>query len=104
MARYVLKLDKEHDAYVLFSTVVDGVASDVLTKDQMFEEIKRESPQADELIWARLVRAEISGSSAKDGDYSWDDGSILFLDGGASNVMVPRDQLYSHVVQGRNDR
>lgn len=99
MPRYVLKLDKEHDAYVIFSTIVDGVVSDVLTRDQMFTQLKLESPQtADELIEVRLVRADLSGSSSKEGEYGWDDGTVLFLDGGGCDESVPREQLYTYVT------
>lgn len=100
MPRYVLKLDKEHDAYVMFSTIVDGVVSNVLTREQMFKQLKRDAPMADELIEARLVRADLCGTSSKDGDYGWADGSVLFLNGGECNEWVPRDRLYGYVTGG----
>lgn len=102
MPRCVLKLDREHDAYVMFSTVVDGIVSDILTRDEMFAHLKREGGRAtpDELIEARLVRADLSGSSSHDGDYSWEeDGGVLILNGGACNQVVPRDQLYEFAVR-----
>jgi hypothetical protein len=39
-----------------------------------------------------MTRADLTGSSSKDGDYSWTDGPILFLNGGDCDESVPRDQ------------
>lgn len=98
MPQYLLKLDREHDAYVLFSTVVDGVVSDVLDRDGAFKALLNRRGGPEELIEAAVVRAEISGTSAKDGDYGWGDGSVLILDGGATDKTVPRGQLYDYVM------
>lgn len=100
MPRCVLKLDREHDAYVLFSSVVDGVVSDVMTREQMFAHLKREDRvMPDELVEARLVRADLTGTSSKDGDYGWDDGAVLILNGGACEQVIPRDRLYEFAIQ-----
>ncbi len=48
------------------------------------------------------MRADISGRSSKDGDYDWDDGAILFLDGGDCEDRVPRDELYAYVTGKAN--
>lgn len=97
MPGIVLKLDRQHDAYAIFSTVVDGFTTYAMTRDEMFAHLRAESSTPDELIWARLVRADLSGTSMRDGEYGFDDGPVLFLDGGASNEMVPRDELYERV-------
>lgn len=96
MPGIVLKLDREHDAYAIFSTVVDGFTTYAMTKDEMFDHLKGDQPE--ELVYARLVRAELSGTSMKDGEYGFDDGPVLFLDGGACNELVPRDQLYARML------
>lgn len=102
MPRCVLKLDREHDAYVLFSSVVDGVVSEVMNREQMFAHLKREDrAMPDELVEVRLVRADLTGTSSKDGDYGWDDGYVLILDGGAREDRVPREELYEYVTQGK---
>lgn len=98
MPGIVLKLDREHDAYAIFSTVVDGFTTYAMTHDEMFEHLKRESNQPEELVYVRLVRADLTGTSMKDGEYGWDDGPVLFLDGGACNESVPRDQLYERIM------
>lgn len=98
MARFVLKFDKDRDAYAEFSTVVDGFVSDPMTREQMFARLREEMREPDELIEARLVRADLTGTSSKDGAYGWDDGSVLILDGGACEDIVARDQLYSYVT------
>jgi hypothetical protein len=97
MPGILLKLDREHDAYAIFSTVVDGFTTYSMTREEMFKHLRNESSQPDELIEARIVRADLCGSSMKDGEYGWDDGPVLFLDGGACNEMVPRDQLYDRI-------
>jgi hypothetical protein len=99
MARYVLKLARDANAYAVFSTVVDGFVSGVLTRDEMFRQLRREDSSPDELIEARLVRADLSGTSSKGGVYGFDDGSILFLEGGAANEFVPRDELLAYARQ-----
>lgn len=100
MSHIVLKLAKDEDAYAIFSTVVDGIVTDVLTRDEMFNYLRKQDMHgyAEEIIEARLVRADLSGAS--DGGYGFDDGPVLFLDGGDSNIMVPRDELYAHVTNG----
>lgn len=99
MPSFVLKLDREHDAYVLFSTVVDGVVSKVLTRDEMVKQLKREAPGiADYAVKMRLARADRHGDSSLDGFYSWDCGTVLFLDGGDCNESVPREKLYEYVM------
>jgi|SRR6185312_1516219 len=98
MPGIVLKLDREHDAYAIFSTVVDGFTTYSMTRAEMFEYLRKQSDAPDELIEARIVRAEISGTSMKDGEYGWaDPAPVLFLDGGACNELVPRDQLYARI-------
>jgi len=98
MPSYLLKLDKEHEAFVMFSTVVDGVVSHVMDREQAFKELLRRRGGPEEMIEAALVRAEISGSSSQLGDYAWDDGPVLILDGGACDKSVPRDELYDYVM------
>lgn len=99
MPRCVLKLDRERDAYALFSTVVDGFVSDVMTRDEMFDHLKREDRATpDELVEARLVRADLTGTSSKDGDYGFDDGPILFLNGGNTEEVIPRNELYDYAT------
>ena len=98
MPGIVLKLDRERDAYAIFSTVVDGFTTDAMTREEMFAHLRRQSDSPDELIEARLVRADLSGTSMKDGEYGFDDGPVLFLDGGRCEETVPRDQLYARCV------
>ena len=98
MSRILLKLDRDHDAYAIFSTVVDGFTTYAMTRDEMFTHLRRETDQPEELTEARLVRADLCGSSMHDGTYGWAHGPILFLDGGACNEMVPRDQLYDRIM------
>lgn len=100
MPGIVLKLDREHDAYAIFSTVVDGFTTYAMTKDETFEYLKRFDANglSEEQIYARVVRAELSGTSMKDGEYGFDDGPVLFLDGGACEDLVPRDQLYARML------
>jgi hypothetical protein len=98
MGQFLLKLDREHDAFVLFSSVVDGIVSDVMNRAEAFKVLLERRGGPEEMIEAAIVRAEISGTSAKQGDYGFNDGSILFLDGGACNKTVPRDQLYAYVM------
>jgi hypothetical protein len=99
MPGILLKLDREHDAYAIFSTVVDGFTTYAMTREEMFKHLRNESSAPDELIEARIVRADICGSSMKDGMYGWDDGPVLFLDGGACNETVPRDELYDRIMR-----
>jgi hypothetical protein len=98
MPGIVLKLDREHDAYAIFSTVVDGFTTYAMTRDELFAYLRSQSDAPDELIEARIVRADLCGSSMKDGDYGWDHGPVLFLNGGACNKMVPRDELYDLIM------
>lgn len=98
MPSYLLKLDKEHDAFAMFSTIVDGFVTGPLDREQAFKTLLERRGGPLEMVEAAIVRAEISGSSSKDGDYAWDDGGVLILDGGACKKTVPRDKLYDHVM------
>jgi hypothetical protein len=100
MPRYLLKLDREHEAFVLFSTVVDGVVTRVMNRDEAFEALLKERGGPEEMIEAAVVRAELSGSSSHHGDYAWDDGPVMILDGGDKDIMVPRNELYDYVMKG----
>jgi hypothetical protein len=100
MPGIVLKLDRKHDAYAIFSTVVDGFTTYRMTREQMFEYLCQHSPgSAQELIEARLVRADLCGSSMRDGDLGWDTGPVLILNGGACQKTIPREELYDWVKQ-----
>jgi hypothetical protein len=100
MPQYLLRLDREHDAYVMFSTVVDGVVTEIMSREQAWRHLLARRGGPEELIESAVVRADLSGTSAKDGEYGWDDGPVLFLDGGACNKTVPRDELYEYLTGG----
>lgn len=100
MPQFLIKLDREHDAYALFSTVVDGFVTGILDRQEAFDALLQRRGGPEELIEAAVVRAELAGTSAVDGDYGFNDRSILILDGGSSEKRVPRDQIYDLMVKG----
>lgn len=92
MPTYVVKLGREQDAYVMWSTIVDGPASTVGTRAECEAYLKRSG------LWqeGRLERADETGTSMVAGWYGFDDPSVLYRDEdglGVGDRDVPRGNL-----------
>ncbi|NLG54353.1 MAG: hypothetical protein GX542_01675 [Rhodococcus sp.] len=75
MPEFICKPTPDSNEYVMWSTVVDGPISDVLTRAEMFDfalVTSNATPNAPDKIEARLQRADTNGLSSFGQTPSWE--------------------------------
>jgi hypothetical protein len=107
VGRFIMKASKDDDLYVEWSSVVDDVIF-VGTRMEMFTHLVREdaashpgyAPIQGNRAEDRLVRCDETGTSALDGDGSWNDPVVQIGQEGT----IPRDKLGEYALaMKRND-
>ena len=100
MPEFIVKLDREHDEYISWSTVVDSPTSEILTKEQARRRLPLYYPLWAEAIDEGLDRAEEIGTSVRgrigahfEGAFD-DDGFVVYnVSGVPGGSWLPRANL-----------
>ncbi|WP_032384664.1 hypothetical protein [Rhodococcoides fascians] len=71
MPHYIVKIDRDQDLYVDWSTITDCPAA-IGTRAELTAELGPELSKD-----ARWDRADLNGTSSVDGFYGWDDGEFI---------------------------
>jgi hypothetical protein len=104
MGEYVIKAARDEDLYLIWSTSADG-ASYVGTRDEirelLWDRYKGEHPHSDPRDGYSpddaMRRADDTGTSARDGDYGWNQTSFVVGVGAPGNGYdLPRTNLVAY--------
>lgn len=97
MGRCYIKIDKDHDAYAEWSSVVDSVVAYGTREDMIKSNLEWYGRSNETTCLQALDRADEHGTSARDGGPghlstgAWDDEELLIMEGGGPGHLKRAD-------------